>query len=94
MKQFTEEEIEMWCDADRVSRMTEEEKSHAPTIQEVFDSYHDMMMNKWFERKYLKWVQILKEVDNLKEEWRGIEFFNKKYEVSNCGNIRSYGLEK
>ena len=39
-------------------------------------------------------MQILKEVDDLKEEWRGIEFFNKKYEVSNCGNVRSLWFGK
>lgn len=46
MKQIKEVEIEMWCDADRVSCMTDEEKSHAPTIQEILDNYYDMMMNQ------------------------------------------------
>ena len=46
MKQFTEEEIEMWCDADRVARMTDEEKEKSPDLQSVIDTYHEIMMNK------------------------------------------------
>ena len=46
MKQFTEEEIEMWCDADRVARMTDEEKEKSPDLQSVIDAYHEIMMNK------------------------------------------------
>jgi len=45
MKDIKEAEIEMWCDADRVSRMTEEEKEKAPDLQSIVDAYHGIMMN-------------------------------------------------